>query len=41
MKERFAAMLEVFEKFVVLNPALLNEIDESSLMQRAKKLQEH
>jgi hypothetical protein len=33
-------MLAVTEKFAMLNPAVLSEIDEFTLMQEAKKLQE-
>jgi hypothetical protein len=40
MKERFTAMSVVTEKFAVLNPAVLREIDEFYLIQEAKKLQE-
>ena len=45
MKQRFAAMVTVTEKFAVLkftvlNPAALSEIEDFYLTQKAKKLQE-
>jgi hAT family C-terminal dimerisation region len=40
LKQRFAAMLAVNEKFSVLNPAVLSQLDEFNIMQKATKLQE-
>jgi len=40
LKQRFATMLAVNEKFSVLNPAVLSQLDEFNIMQKATKLQE-
>jgi len=41
LKQRFAAMLAVNEKLSVLNPAVLSQLDEFNIMQKATKLQEN
>jgi len=40
LKQKFAAMLAVSEIFSVLNPAVLSQLDEFNIMQKATKLQE-
>jgi len=40
LKQRFAAMLAVNEKFSVLNPTVLSQLDEFNIMQKSTKLLE-